>query len=117
MLTEFGKMLRKIRIDNNELLKNMADRLSVTPSYLSAVEVGKRNIPDNWVNLIALSYGLDNTQRQLLQKSAYDSSNQIKFDLQSMDSTNKNLVLSFAREFKSLDDKQRDKIFSILNKK
>ena len=38
MLTNFGKALRKLRIDNNELLKDMALKLEVTVSYLSAVE-------------------------------------------------------------------------------
>jgi transcriptional regulator with XRE-family HTH domain len=45
MLTEFGQYLRKIRIDCGDLLKDMADKLGVTSSYLSAVETGKRNVP------------------------------------------------------------------------
>ena len=44
MLTNFGKALRKLRIDNNELLKDMALKLEVTVSYLSAVENGKRDV-------------------------------------------------------------------------
>ena len=47
-LTEFGKFSRKLRIDNGELLKDMAIKLNVTVSYLSAVEIGKRNIPEKW---------------------------------------------------------------------
>ena len=47
MLTEFGKCLRKIRIDKAELLKDMAEKLQVTSAYLSAVEHGKREIPDD----------------------------------------------------------------------
>lgn len=30
MLTKFGKELRKIRIENDEILKDMADKLNVT---------------------------------------------------------------------------------------
>ena len=52
MLTDFGKELRKIRIDNNEFLKDMANKLGVTVSYLSAVENGKRDIPDEWLDKI-----------------------------------------------------------------
>ena len=44
MITELGKHLRKIRIDHGEILKNMADKLGVTSSFLSAVEIGKRNM-------------------------------------------------------------------------
>lgn len=46
MLTRFGKQLRKLRIDREERLKDMADRLNVTTAYLSAVENGKRTVPD-----------------------------------------------------------------------
>ena len=45
MLTEFGQYLRKLRIDHGDFLKDMSDVLGVTPSYLSAVETGKRNVP------------------------------------------------------------------------
>ncbi len=46
-VTEFGKFSRKLRIENDELLRDMANKLGVTASYLSAVEIGKRNIPKN----------------------------------------------------------------------
>ena len=46
MLTKFGKELRKIRIENDEILKDMADKLNVTAAYLSAVENGNRKVPD-----------------------------------------------------------------------
>ena len=56
MLTQFGKELRHIRLDRDEKLKDMAEKLGVTVSYLSAVENGKRNIPDNWIEMIASEY-------------------------------------------------------------
>ena len=42
MITPFGKSLRNIRMDRGMLLKDMAQDLDVTSSYLSAVEVGKQ---------------------------------------------------------------------------
>ena len=45
MLTALGRFLRKIRIDRNELLKDMADKLEVSASFLSAVENGKKSMP------------------------------------------------------------------------
>ena len=58
MLTKFGKELRKIRIENDEILKDMADKLNVTAAYLSAVENGNRKVPDAWVNTIVTKYTL-----------------------------------------------------------
>lgn len=53
MLTRLGKELRKIRLDRDELMKDMARKLGVTVAYLSAVENGTRKFPDAWIQIIA----------------------------------------------------------------
>lgn len=73
MLTRFGKQLRKLRIDRGEKLKDMADRLDVTTAYLSAVENGKRTVPDAWVYAIIENYHLSDNEAQELQRAAYES--------------------------------------------
>ena len=66
MNTEFGKSLRKLRIDKGEILKNMADKLGMTSSYLSAIECGKRNIPDDLIEKLTSIYCLDEKEQQEL---------------------------------------------------
>lgn len=44
-LTEFGKAVRKARIDSNETLGTMADALGVSPGFLSSIETGRKKIP------------------------------------------------------------------------
>ena len=65
-LTELGKFLRKLRIDNGELLKDMAIKLNVTPSFLSMVETGRRNIPKKWEEDIEKIYSLSLKQKEEL---------------------------------------------------
>ena len=43
-VTKLGIALRKIRLDRQELLKNMADKLKVSSAFLSAVETGKKRL-------------------------------------------------------------------------
>ncbi len=62
MVTDFGKFCRKLRIDNDEIMKDMAKKLEVTPSYLSAIEKGKRTIPTDWAEQIANHYELSKQQ-------------------------------------------------------
>ena len=81
MLTEFGKVLRKIRIDKQILLKNMADALKVSSAYLSAVENGKRRIPQDWVEKISEEYTLDGEQKAELSKAADNSMLDVKISL------------------------------------
>ena len=65
-LTEFGKFLRKLRVDNGELLKDMAIKLNVTPSFLSMVETGRRSIPKKWEEEIEETYSLNLKQKEEL---------------------------------------------------
>lgn len=51
-LTEFGKAVRKARIDADQTLVTMAKALGTTPAFLSAMETGSKKVPDKWVNAI-----------------------------------------------------------------
>lgn len=115
MLTKFGKELRKIRIENDEILKDMADRLNVTAAYLSAVENGNRKVPDTWVNIIASQYKLSDQEADKLQRLAYENRNDISIMFNTDDNNEANLALSFARKFKDLDSNQIKEIQKILD--
>jgi transcriptional regulator with XRE-family HTH domain len=115
MLTQFGKFCRKLRIDRGELLKDMADKLGVTPSYLSAVETGNRNVPQDWFDKISIHYTLSAQERAELKEAIHNSQLTIKFNLAKMRDDEKDLVLAFARELKGLNDEDKKKIQSILN--
>lgn len=46
-LTEFGKAIRKARIDASETLSSMAKAIGVSSSFLSSVENGKKKMPQD----------------------------------------------------------------------
>lgn len=114
MLTKFGKVLRKLRIDNGELLKDMAEKLDVTSAYLSAVENGKRNVPQDWVSKITKIYSLNEEQSNELKNAAEESQLNIKVDLENLNREDRDLMIAFAREFKELNDEERNLIKNIL---
>lgn len=116
MLTLFGKFTRKLRIEHGELLKDMADKLNVSSSYLSAVEVGKRNIPRNWYEKLSSLYSLDNEEKAELHRAIQESQLTIKFELNKMKGSDRDLVLAFARGLKNIDDADRKKLHDIFNK-
>lgn len=116
MLTEYGKVLRKIRIDRNMLLKEMADSLEVTASYLSAVEHGKREIPLNWTSKISELYHLSMDERNLLEQAADQSRMSITLKLDGVNAKTNTLVNVFARKFENLNQKDIDKMMDILTK-
>lgn len=58
-VTEFGKLLRKIRIDNDETLNDMGKRIGICGTTLSMIELGKRKIPSGLSNKIIKIYNID----------------------------------------------------------
>ena len=58
MVTAFGKFLRKLRVDRELTLRDMATSLGISSAYLSAMELGKRTIQPQLVDKIAAIYGV-----------------------------------------------------------
>ncbi len=114
MYTEFGKALRHIRLDNFENMKDMAQKLNVSTSFLSAVEVGKKNIPAKWIDEITRIYNLDENSKNELQ-NAYDITQQkVSLSLDSMDENQQNVSLMFARSIKNIDPNTLEKLKKLL---
>lgn len=116
MLTKFGKELKKIRVDNDEILKDMAAKLNVTAAYLSAVENGNRNIPDSWINILSDKYQLTERETLKLQRAAFENRGMVRVQFDTQNEVEANLALSFARKFRELDNADALKIQKILNK-
>jgi HTH-type transcriptional regulator, competence development regulator len=116
MLTLFGKFCRKLRIDHSELLKDMATKLGVTSSYLSAVENGKRKVPQDWVGKISTLYSLNSDEQKELSQAAQDSQKVVKIDFEGLSIDDKNTLMALARQFPGLDEDAKKAIQNILHK-
>ncbi|MBO5478258.1 MAG: helix-turn-helix domain-containing protein [Clostridia bacterium] len=117
MVNEFGKLLRKIRIDNGEILKDMADKLEMTSSYLSAIECGKRNIPNNLIPRLEKIYNLDNRMVLELQEAKQKSISKIEINaLSEMSNQKRDLALEFARKFDNIDDEFAKKLMDFMKR-
>ena len=114
MLTDFGRFLRKIRIDCGEILKDMAEKLNVSAAYLSAVEMGKRNIPEQWVNRISELYNLSEEEKINLNGAADNSAKSITLNFDNISNSHKETAILFAREFENVDTETLDKIKKLL---
>ena len=117
MLTKFGKELRALRLERDELLRDMADKLGVTVAYLSAVENGKRRIPDEWIQKISAIYNLSEEKEEKLQEYAYEDKNEIRINMEGITMDQRNLVYSFARRFQNLDTGDIKELQNVLDKR
>ena len=69
MYTEFGKWLRTLRISIGIRLYDMSKALSVSSSFISAVETGKKSIPLDFVEKIIKNYDLSDEQIAALKNA------------------------------------------------
>lgn len=114
MLTDFGRFLRKLRIDSGEILKDMAEKLNVSASYLSAVEMGKRNIPNQWVDKISELYNLSELEKSSLNDAVDNSAKSITLSFDNISNSQKETAILFAREFENVDTETLEKIQKLL---
>lgn len=114
MLTSIGRFLRKLRIDRGEILKDMADKLGVTVSFLSAVENGKKKMPAMWNKKICDLYQLNADQRDDFTTAIADTEDKIEMNLNDAAMGRRELAISFARKFSEIDDSQAEEIKKIL---
>jgi transcriptional regulator with XRE-family HTH domain len=64
MITEFGKILRIIRVNSEDSMRNMAEKIGISAAYLSAIENGKRQIPDSIYDSICKAYPLSEKDKK-----------------------------------------------------
>lgn len=114
LLSEYGKTLRKIRIDKGLTMATMAKAIGVTSSFLSMVEQGKRNIPNGLTQLVIKHYSLSNEQAAELQKAELLSRNSIEIELSKVDVDKKSLALSLAKNLKNITCEQVSRINKIM---
>ena len=72
-ITEYGKVLRHIRLDLSELLGTMADKLGLSAAYLSSIETGSRSIPVDLTSKIIKIYNLSEEEAEKLLKAETNS--------------------------------------------
>ena len=115
MVNNFGKFCRKLRIDRNELLYDMAGKLGVSSAFLSKVENGKKKPPEEWKDILIQEYDLDQKQIKELNQYMYEAQNYNNIDISYMNDSDRMMMLSFARKFNSIDkNKLKEKIVLML---
>ncbi len=70
MLTPFGKILRKLRIDHSKRLLDMAKKLDISVGFLSSVEISKKSVPVGLEEKIIELYSLDQEVAEILKRES-----------------------------------------------
>lgn len=110
--TPLGKFLKKLRIDHDERLYDMAKNVKVSSAFLSGVENGHKKASPSLVNNIIKKYNLNLEQQKELNYAL--SISEEKLDISNFSPEKQKATLMFARRFDDLTEEQIKQIQNIL---
>ncbi|MBI2770219.1 MAG: helix-turn-helix transcriptional regulator [Burkholderiales bacterium] len=111
-ITEFGKQLRKLRLDLGITLAEMASRIGVSSGMLSSVETGRKPAPGDLVDRLASAYDAVAIDRDGFMSLAMRTKNEVKVRLDERPNANE-LAVTFAQRFDSLSDEKIDALMAV----
>lgn len=115
MLTPFGKEIRKRRIDHEIKLGDLAERLEVSPTFLTAIETGRKSVPDDFVSRLARHMHLTKTEIEALERAADQSKTVYKIPVpMGTSASGREVAALFAKRFDFLTARQVERIRNIL---
>ncbi|MBR2294386.1 MAG: helix-turn-helix domain-containing protein [Clostridiales bacterium] len=117
MRTKLGDFLRGLRMKADISLRKMAADLGISPAFLSAVENGKKKMPDSWFALIPKKYNLTDNESDEFKDIAYESFETVELNLAKAKEANKKLAIRFARRFDEIDEKTCEELLEVLENK
>lgn len=115
--TSFGEFMRILRVKNHEVMGDVAKMLEVKVPFLSAVENGKKNVPNEWIDKIVDHYNLDAKEREDLMEAIEESKTQYKIIMNDSGVNQRKAALRFARSFDGMDDDTAIAILKLLKDK
>jgi HTH-type transcriptional regulator, competence development regulator len=114
LLSPLGKTLRHLRLEEDERLLDMAERLSVTSSFLSAIEMGRKAPPRDFAERVVVAYKLPNTAAAKLRDAS--AASQQTFRIEAKTPLARHTAGMLASKFPALKDDQLSKIQEILRR-
>ncbi len=114
--TRYGEVVRILRVKHHEVMADLAKVLNATLPFMSAVENGKKNVPNEWAELLIAHYSLNEEETAELYRAIEESKTQMKIDLTSSNNTQRSLAIQFQRSFEKLDEDTAAAIMKLLNK-
>jgi Zn-dependent peptidase ImmA (M78 family)/transcriptional regulator with XRE-family HTH domain len=94
-LTPFGKALRKLRIEKELRLYDLAEKLGKSTALISAIETGRKSIPDGFILALSRALELGAAETKSLRSAAEQTRKEVRVD--HLRAEQRELVSAFAR--------------------
>ena len=91
----------------------MANKLQMSPAFLSAIELGKRSVPSDFVTNLVANYDLSNDVVTNVIHAIEDDKRIIELNLADADDQQIDAALAFTRRVKSMSPKELEALMKI----
>jgi transcriptional regulator with XRE-family HTH domain len=109
-ITEYGKVVREMRDKAKVSLRNMAQAIGYSPTFLSAVEIGEKGLTDDLVDKVITYLRRINkfSNKDLAHLRAAGDRTRRDVDVSRLSRTGREAVAAFARRWTDLDRQTRE---------
>lgn len=115
MVTQLGKILRIIRINTGDSMRDMAAKLDLSVSYLSAIENGKRNVPTDFEEKIVKKYDLSDKDKNNLREAISATVEKVKVNITELSEKKRKLIYALSKD--EISDDTINELCAIIEKK
>lgn len=112
---EFGAYIRKIREQANKSMRAVADAVGVSVVYISDIERGRRNPPQE-EKLLKMAAFLDIDIKDIREMAAKER-RCVELELSENDCIISDVALTLARRWDSITDEEASQILKILSRR
>ena len=109
LANEVGRFLRKLRIDKGEILYDMAQKMGCSTAFISALELGKRQVTRKFRDHLCETYALSPEQRAEFDDAISLAKDKVE--------KSRNMLLAFARKMQTLNEEESSKLLEFLTKR
>jgi Zn-dependent peptidase ImmA (M78 family)/transcriptional regulator with XRE-family HTH domain len=100
MLTPFGKALRQLRVEKDLKLIDVAAVVGVSSAFISALETGRKSIPDGFLSKLRRSLNLNDKEANTLRRARDRTRDEVSVDM--LPGDDRELVAAFARHIEEV---------------
>lgn len=114
MTTHFGKEMKKLRIDVGMTLIDMANAIGVSAAFLSAIETGRKRIPDGILDTLVDKFPQVRVQRQKFEALINQTRSEVRVPLENASYEDALLATALARRFSSMSTEEKERLRSFM---
>lgn len=114
MHVKLGDFLIKYREKQDISLRQMSSALGVSASFLSAIEIGKKKVPDSLYDRLVNTFTFTPQEQDTLKDAIALANGSVEIDLSGLNKTETEVSMMFARNFKNLSKENLLKIKHIM---